>query len=119
MSDPAFDTGNYLKFFKDRQLVPGHSFKAVSISRSKSDRYVIARKDESTYYFAFQSELQLSEWGKNFNSFFDGESIEGTDMMFHVRLLIHAGIKKQCKKFPVRFIVELLNKQHRIVLTGV
>ena len=35
-----------------------------------------------------------------------------------MRLLIHAGIKKQCKKFPVRFIVELLNKQHRIVLTG-
>ena len=75
VSDPAFDTGNYLKFFKDREVVPGHSFKAVSISRSKSDRYVIARKDESTFYFAFQSELQLSEWGKNFNCFYDGEAI--------------------------------------------
>ena len=73
VSDPAFGTGNYLKFFKDRLLVPGHSFKAVSISRSKSDRYVIARKDESTFYFAFQSELQLSEWGKNFNCFYEGK----------------------------------------------
>ena len=73
VSDPAFDTGNYLKFFKDRLLVPGHSFKAVSMSRSKSDRYVIARKDESTFYFAFQSELQLSEWGKNFNCFYEGK----------------------------------------------
>ena len=29
-----------------------------------------------------------------------------------------AGIMFQSEKFPVRFIVELLNKQYRIVLTG-
>ena len=29
-----------------------------------------------------------------------------------------AGITAQSEKFPVRFIVDLLNKQQRIVLTG-
>ena len=29
------DAGDYQKFFNDKELVPGHSFKAVSFSRSK------------------------------------------------------------------------------------
>ena len=36
----------------------------------------------------------------------------------HAVLLSFAGIVHQSEKFPVRFIVELLNKQCRIVLTG-
>ena len=31
---------------------------------------------------------------------------------------MYIGITAQSEKFPVRFIVDLLNKQQRIVLTG-
>ena len=65
------DAGDYLKFFKTK--VPGHSFQAVSISRCKQDRYLIARQGESTYYFAFQSEPDLSKWPKLFKSFSEGK----------------------------------------------
>ncbi len=58
------DAGNLLGFFKDKDKVPGHSFREVSISRSKQDRYLVARQGESTFYFAFQSEPRLSEWAK-------------------------------------------------------
>ena len=66
------DAGNYQSFFKKKDSVPGHSFQAVSISRSKQDRYLIARQDDSTYYFAFQSEPHLLEWSKKFTSFNEG-----------------------------------------------
>ena len=66
------DAGNYLKFFKNKEKVPGHSFKEVSISRSKEDRYLIARQGESTFYFAFQSEPDLSKWPTLFKSFKKG-----------------------------------------------
>ena len=67
------DAGNYQNFFKKKDLVPGHSFHAVSISRSKQDRYFIARQGDSTYYFAFQSEPHLLEWSKKFTSFNEGD----------------------------------------------
>ncbi len=66
------DAGEYQKFFKDTRLVPGHSFKEVSISRSKQDRYLIATQDDSTYYIAFQSEPNITEWPKRFKSFENG-----------------------------------------------
>ncbi len=66
------DAGNILSLFKDKEKVPGHSFREVSISRSKQDRYLIARQGESTFYFAFQSEPRLSEWAKQFKSFYEG-----------------------------------------------
>ena len=65
------NTSDYLKFLKDK--FPGHSFQAVSISRSKHDRYLIARQGESTYYFAFQSEPDLSKWPQLFKSFSEGK----------------------------------------------
>ena len=68
------DAGNYLKFFKNKEMVPGHSFEEFSISRSKQDRYLIARQGESTYYFAFQSEQELSRWPKLFESFKKGRN---------------------------------------------
>ena len=64
--------GDYQKLFKDREKVPGHSFQELSISRSKQDRYLIARQGDSTYYFAFQSEPSLLEWPKQFMSFYEG-----------------------------------------------
>ena len=67
------DAGNYQSFFKKKDLVPGHSFHAVSISRSKQDRYLTARQGDSTYYFAFQSEPHLLEWSKMFTSFSEGD----------------------------------------------
>ena len=67
------DAGNYLKFFKTKEKVPGHSFKEISISRSKQDRYLIAQQGESTFYFAFQSEPDLSMWPKLFKSFNKGK----------------------------------------------
>ena len=67
------DAGEYQKFFKDKHSVPGHSFKEVSISRSKQDRYLIATQDDSTYYIAFQSEPNITEWPKRFKSFENGK----------------------------------------------
>ena len=67
------DAGNYQKFFKTKEKVPGHSLEEVSISRSKQDRYLIARQGESTFYFAFQSEPDLSMWPKLFKSFSEGK----------------------------------------------
>ena len=67
--------GDYQKLFKDREKVPGHTFQEISISRSKQDRYLIARQDGSTYYFAFQSEPSLLEWPKQFKSFYEGTSL--------------------------------------------
>ncbi len=66
------DAGEYQKFFKNKRFVPGHSFKEVSISRSKQERYLIATQDDSTYYIAFQSEPNITEWPKRFKSFEHG-----------------------------------------------
>lgn len=66
------DAGNLQGLFKHRDKVPGHSFKEISISRSKQDRYLVARQGESTFYFAFQSEPRLSEWPKHYKSFSEG-----------------------------------------------
>ena len=69
--------GDYQKFFKDTQRVPGHSFQAVSISRPTPDgkqheRYLIAKQGESKYYIAFESQPVLSQWPKKCNSFVEG-----------------------------------------------
>ena len=69
------DAGEYQKFFKDKRCVPGHSFKEISISRSKQNRYLIATQDDSTYYIAFQSEPNLTEWPKRFASFEHGKDV--------------------------------------------
>ena len=74
--------GNYLKFFKTKEKVPGHSFQEVSISRSKQDCYLIARQGESTFYFAFQSESDLSKWPKLFKSFSEGKIPFACDIRF-------------------------------------
>ena len=65
--------GEYQQFFKKSPLVPGHTFQAVSISRSKQDRYLIAKQGDSTYYFAFQSEPKFDRWPKQFTSFSEGK----------------------------------------------
>ncbi len=72
------DAGEYQKFFKDRRFIPGHSFKEVSISRSKQDRYLIETQDDSTYYIAFQSEPNITEWPKKFASFEHGWFVSTT-----------------------------------------
>ena len=66
------NAGDYQKFFKNRELVPGHAFKAVSFSRSKNESFLIALKGESTYYFAFKGRLSLSDWAKDYKSFNEG-----------------------------------------------
>lgn len=65
------DAGNYQSIFKKKDLVPGHSFRAVSVSRSKQDCYLVAKQGDSTYYFAFQSQPNLLEW-QQFLSFDGG-----------------------------------------------
>ena len=66
------NAGNYQQFFKNREFVKGHNFKAISISRPKQDCFLIAQTDESTYYFAFKGQPLLSEWAKECNSFNEG-----------------------------------------------
>ena len=72
--------GDYQKFFKNKELVPGHLFDAISISRPRHDsslreQYLIAKQGESTYYIAFQSETDLREWPKKCTSFIQGQCI--------------------------------------------
>ena len=71
----TYNAGNYQKFFKNRELVPGHSFNAVSFSRSKEENFLIAQKGESTVYFAFQGKLSLSDWARDYTSFNEGTYI--------------------------------------------
>ena len=73
------NAGDYQKFFNDKELVPGHSFQAVSISRPTPDsnqheRYLIARQGESKYYIAFESQPHLSQWREKYQSFVEGLS---------------------------------------------
>ena len=116
------DAGNYQQFFKDKELVSGHSLTGVSLSRSKQDRYLIARQNDSTVYLGFQSEPLLLEWSKQFKSFGKGVLqilLFGIHLFMSLPLVSSlVGITAQSEKFPVRFIVDLLNKQQRIVLTG-
>ena len=71
------NAGDYQKFFKDREKVPGHSFEAVSISRpspgQQHERYLIAKQGESKYYIAFESQPDLSPWQKKYRSFIEGD----------------------------------------------
>ena len=116
------DAGNYQQFFKDKEMVPGHSLTGVSLSRSKQDRYLIARQGDSTVYLGFQSEPLLLEWSKQFKSFGKGVLqilLFGIHLFMSLPLVSSlVGITAQSEKFPVRFIVDLLNKQQRVVLTG-
>ena len=67
---------DYQQFFKNKELVPGHSFDAISISRHDSslrEQYLIAKQGESTYYIVFQSETNLREWPKKCASFIQGQ----------------------------------------------
>ena len=68
------DPGNYQKFFQKNPMIRGHDFQEVSISRSKKDRYLIARQGESTIYIAFQSEPSIQQWPNLFRSFSEGRS---------------------------------------------
>ena len=73
------DSRNFKDFFKD---FPSHCFDeaSISVSRDKKDvdRYVIARKGK-TYFVAFLSEPQFSQWPELFESFEDGKfHIEST-----------------------------------------
>ena len=68
-----YSAGDYQKFFKNKQFVPGHAFKAVSFSRSKKETFLIAQQGESTYYFAFKGRPCLSDWTKGYKSFSEGK----------------------------------------------
>ena len=48
------DAGDYQRFFKNKDVVPGHSFRAVSLSRTKKNTFLIAQTGESTYYFVLR-----------------------------------------------------------------
>ena len=65
--------GDYQKFFKSKDLVPSHGFKAVSFSRSKNESFLIAQKDESVFYFAFKGRLSLADWAKDYKGFNEGK----------------------------------------------
>ena len=66
------DAGNYQSLFKKLPNGQGHSFKAVSMSRSKTERLLIAEQGESVFYFAFESHPQISDW-KDYKSFDEGK----------------------------------------------
>ena len=69
------DSGNYQQLFKDKEMVPGHSFTELSLSRSG---YLIARQNDCTVYLSFKSQPLLLEWSKQFKSFSEGELIDYT-----------------------------------------
>ena len=118
------DAGDYQKLFKNKDVVPGHSFRAVSLSRTKKITFLIAQTGESTYYFAFKGEPNLLQWTKQFKSFNEGRwsHFQYVLMLHNVTCIMiticNSGIMAQSDQFPIRFIIELLNQQCRIVLTG-
>ena len=67
------DANDYKSFFE--KDFPNHNFDEVSLSISRDredvDRYLIAKKGK-TYFIAFQSELNFSQWPKQFKSFKQG-----------------------------------------------
>ena len=65
------DAGNYQSLFKKLPNGQGHSFKAVSMSRSKTARLLIAEQGDSLIYFAFEGRPQLLDW-KGYKSFDEG-----------------------------------------------
>ena len=67
-----YNAGDYQKFFKNKELVPGHAFEAVSFSCLKDQSFLIALKEESTYYFSFKGRPSLSDWTEGFKSFSEG-----------------------------------------------
>ena len=69
------DSGNYQQLFKDKEMIPGHSFTELSLSRSG---YLIARQGDSTVYLSFRSHPLLLEWSKRFKSFSEGGLIDYT-----------------------------------------
>ena len=100
------DAGDYQKFFKKKELVPGHSFRAVSLSRSKQNTFLIAQTGESTYYFAFKGEPNLLQWTKQFKSFNEGRwsHFQYVLMLRNVTCIMiticNSGIMAQSDQFP-------------------
>ena len=60
---------NCQEFFKDQKF---YSLKEVSLSHSSHKRYLVASGDDSTYYIAFQSEPDVTEWPRMYTSFNEG-----------------------------------------------
>ena len=94
------DAGNYQSLFKKLPNGQGHSFKAVSMSRSKTERLLIAEQGESVFYFAFESRPQISDW-KDYKSFNEGTCMQACDMYlswlsYLIYLYIHASIMLRC-----------------------
>ena len=58
-----------------------HFLREMSISQSSSGKYLVAVSDRTTF-IAFQSELDLREWPRKYDSFSEGMSI------YHVQLLM-------------------------------
>ena len=119
----CYTAGDYQKFFKDTQKVPGHSFQAVSISRPTPDskqheRYLISKQGRSKYYIAFESQPVLSQWPKKCNSFIEGYIFNACMFLWDYSHSL-VGVEIESEKFPIRYIVELLNNEGcTIVLTG-
>ena len=65
---------NSENMFEENTWIRGHNFKAVSISQSSKERYLVATQDESIYYFAFQGNSDISSWLKEYESFSEGLS---------------------------------------------
>ena len=65
------------QFFSDRNKTRGHSFSEVSLSVGDTERCLIAKQGESTYYIAFQGRTDIHEWPDLYTSFKEGESIQG------------------------------------------
>ena len=73
------DAGNYQSLFKKLPNGQGHLFKAVSMSRSKTERLLIAEQGESVFYFAFESRPKISDW-KDYKSFDEGTCMQACGM---------------------------------------
>ena len=101
-----------LSFFRNKK--PQHKLTEVSFSQNRDGitRYLIA-KQGGVLYVAFQSTSPVSEWIKTAPSF-----DEGTTLVICVILRHFIGLKQQCSQVPLRFFMDELLKNRRIVLTG-
>lgn len=108
---------NFKRFFNG----VGHKLDEVSMSRSQDkenvDRYIIAKQDDIVY-MAFQSEPTLSKWIEGpYGSFANGIAL----IIVELSSTFYAttGLQKQMDRIPLRYMIELIGNQNRIVFTGI
>ena len=109
-------TNNSLSFFQSKR--PQHSLTEVSFSQSRDGTvtpYLIA-KQRDVIYVAFRSNLHVSEWNKSASSFEEGTHVHSVYCC--CLNYCNLGVRQQSSQIPLRFFMDELINNKKIVFTG-